>query len=270
MRENYKLLLSVFLISVLFYSSYPQQYNFYNTQEKDFYSTSVKDTFKIFISLPDNYQNPNEQFPVIYILDGDIAFGMVTSIARYLEIGDNIPQTIIVGVSYGTFDKSTSEKRKRDFRPEQTGGAENFLKFLKEELFPFIDSNYRTVPGDRAIYGYSLAGLFSLYTLFTQPESFNRYIVGSPYLIWDDFSIYNYEENSIDKLSKMNIKLFISVGSEESDEKYFNPIDSLVTRIQQGNYKGLELDTKVFEGSAHLTGPAEAITFGLLSVFKKN
>ena len=141
---------------------------------------------------------------------------------------------------------------------------------MKEELIPYIDSNFRTIAGDKTIYGYSIGGLFSLYTLFTQPEIFNRYIVGSPYLVWDNYSIYNYEENSVDKLAAISVKLFISVGSEESEEKYFNPIDSLVTKIQRRNYDGLILDTKVFEGSTHLTGPAEAITFGLLSVFKKD
>lgn len=270
MRGKYQLLITVFLVSALFNCSYPQEYNFFNSREKVFYSASVEDSFRIFISLPDSYQKSAERFPVIYLPDGDIAFGMVTSIARYLEIGNNIPSAIIVGIGYGSVDKSTSVKRKRDFRPVPKGGAENFLKFLKDELIPYIDSAYKTIPDDRTIYGYSLAGLFSLYSLFTQPEIFNRYIVGSPYLIWNNNSVFGYEENSVQKINGLSLKLFISVGSEEPEEKYFNPIDSLVARIQLRNYDGLKIDTKVFEGSDHLTGPAEAITFGLLSVFKKD
>lgn len=241
----------------------------YNTSERFIYSDSVKDTFRILISIPDNYSSTDKKYPVLYVLDGDIAFGMAASIARYLQIGDNTPELIIVGIGYGSADKSAGEKRRRDYRPVESGGAENFLLFIENELIPFIDSNYKTNPGDRIINGYSIGGLFGLYSLFTKPEIFNRYIIGSPGLAWDDYSISNYEENSTDKISDKKLNIFISVGSDESDEKFFNPIDNLVTQIQERNYSGVKLKAKVFDGSTHLMGPPESLTHGLISVFKK-
>ncbi|MGB5287828.1 MAG: alpha/beta hydrolase-fold protein [Ignavibacteriaceae bacterium] len=267
MSPSIKLISLVYLTSAGFFFLSAQNFNLYNTEEKMFPAKSVEDTFHIFISLPDNYADSDEAYPVLYVLDGDVAFGMAASIARYFEIGGNIPELIIVGIGYGSIDRSSGNKSRRDYRPTAEGGAENFLLFLKDELIPYIVSSYRTIPDDRAISGYSSGGLFALYTLFTQPETFSRYIVGSPYLVWDDFSIYGYEENSPDKIGDMELNLFISVGSEESDEKYYNPIDSLVTKIQERNYSGLILETKVFEGSTHLMGPPEALTYGLLSVF---
>ncbi|MBV6420517.1 MAG: Ferri-bacillibactin esterase BesA [Ignavibacteriaceae bacterium] len=241
----------------------------YNTTEQNIYSESVNDTFRILVSLPDNYSLSEQKYPVLYVLDGDIAFGMAASIARYLQIGDNIPELIIVGIGYGSIDKSAGEKRKRDYRPTSANGAENFLSFLEEELIPLIDSNYRTVPGDRTINGYSIGGLFGLYSLFTKPEIFSRYILGSPSLSWDEYSIFKYEENSPDKILDKKINIFISVGSEEPDEKYFNPIDNLVTQMQERKYSGVKLEAKVFDGSSHLAGPPESLTHGLLSVFGK-
>lgn len=241
----------------------------YNTTEQNIYSESVNDTFRILVSLPDNYSLNEQKYPVLYVLDGDIAFGMAASIARYLQIGDNIPELIIVGIGYGSIDKSAGEKRKRDYRPTSANGAENFLSFLEEELIPHIDSNYRTVPDDRTINGYSIGGLFGLYSLFTKPEIFSRYILGSPSLSWDDYSIFKYEENSPGKISDKKINIFISVGSEEPDEKYFNPIDNLVTQMQERKYSGVKLEAKVFDGSSHLAGPPESLTHGLLSVFGK-
>lgn len=241
----------------------------YNTSERFIYSDFVKDTFRILISVPDNYSSTDKKYPVLYVLDGDIAFGMAASIARYLQIGDNIPELIIVGIGYGSADKSAGEKRRRDYRPVESGGAENFLLFIENELIPFIDSNYKTNPGDRIINGYSIGGLFGLYSLFTKPEIFNRYIIGSPGLAWDDYSIFNYEENSTDKISDKKLSIFISVGSDESDEKFFNPIDNLVTQIQERNYPGVKLEAKVFDGSNHLMGPPESLTHGLISVFNK-
>lgn len=245
-----------------------QPFSLYNSTVKSIYSELIADSFNIFVSVPDGYYSGDKRYPVIYVLDGDIAFGMASSIARYLQIGDNIPELIVVGIGYGSIDKTAGEKRKRDYRPTKAGDAEKFLKFLYEELIPSIDINYRTVPGDRTINGYSIGGLLGLYSLFTKPEIFNRYIVGSPSLSWDNNSIFNYEENSKDKISDKQIKIFISVGSEESDEKYFEPIDKLVTQIQERNYSGVKLEAKVFDGSTHLKGPPESLTHGLISVFK--
>jgi uncharacterized protein len=246
-----------------------QQFLLYNATEKYMYSELIADSFFVFVSVPDGYYSGDKRYPVLYVLDGDIAFGMAASIARYLQIGENIPELIVVGIGYGSLDKSAGEKRRRDYRPTPTGGAQNFLIFLEDELIPFIDNNYKTDPGERAINGYSIGGLFGLYTLFTKPEIFNRYIIGSPSLTWDNNSIYNYEENSSEKIGEKKIGVFISVGSEESDEKYFNPIDKLVTQIQERNYSGLKLEAKVFDASTHLMGPPESLTHGLISVFGK-
>jgi predicted alpha/beta superfamily hydrolase len=245
------------------------KYSLYNTTAEFITSEIVADSFFILVSVPDGYYLTQENYPVLYVLDGDIAFGMATSISRYLQIGENIPELIVVGIGYGSLTKSAAKKRRRDYRPTQIGGAENFLKFLNEELIPSIDAKYRTIPGERTINGFSLGGLFGLYTFFTKPETFNNYIIGSPNLSWDDYSIYSYEENSPEKIGDMQLNIFISVGSEESEERYFNPVDSLVTNIQQHNYSGVNLETHVFNGSTHLMGPPESLTHGLISVFIK-
>ena len=271
-------LLSIVLIIMLSEMIHPQnissesgttKYSLYNTTAEFITSEIVADSFFILVSVPNGYYSNEKRFPVLYVLDGDIAFGMATSISRYLQIGDNIPELIVVGIGYGSLTKSAAKKRRRDYRPNETEGAENFLEFLNEELIPSIDTKYRTIPGDRTINGYSLGGLFGLYTFFTKPESFNNYIIGSPNLSWDNYSIYRYEENSTEKIGDKKINIFISVGSEESEERYFDPVDSLVTNIQQQNYPGVELEAKVFNGSTHLMGPPESLTHGLISVFWK-
>jgi len=242
----------------------------FNTTAKFVKSEAAADSFYILVSVPDGYYSSEKNYPVLYVLDGDIAFGMAASIARYLRIGDNIPELIVVGIGYGAIDKSAGEKRRRDYRPDKSGGAEKFLMFIKDELIPYIDSNFRTIPDNRTITGYSIGGLFALYALFTQPDIFKGYIVGSPSLSWDNYSIFDYEESSVDKLKEKSLNVFISVGSEESEEKFFEPVDQLVIQLQERNYSGLTLSTKVFQGSTHLMGPPESLTHGLLSVFAKD
>ena len=249
--------------------------NLYNTQVKIFHSTIIDDDFYIYISLPDEYEESVKKYPVLYLLDGDISFGMAASIARYLQFGNTIPELIIVGIGYGALKKSKGNDRNRDYTISNkrnspgSGGAPKFRKFLQEELLPYIDDEFRTVPDDRTLNGYSLGGLFALYTLFTEPELFNRYIIGSPHLAWDNFRIFNVQEDAFNSIDEINASLFISVGSEQSQETYFEPIDTIVTIIQEKGYQSLKLYTKVFDGGTHLICPPEALTYGLVSVFSE-
>jgi predicted alpha/beta superfamily hydrolase len=248
----------------------------FNTQVKIIQSASVEDDFFLYISVPENYESSDKTYPVLYILDGDMAYGMAASIARYLQFGGNIPELIIVGIGYGTLRKDDGNMRQRDYSPTEksskpgiTGGAQNFLNFLTDELFPYIDSNYRTDKSDKTVFGYSIAGLFGLHVLFNKPETFNRYIIGSPYLLWDNAVIFSEEEEASIRLPKLNAKVFISVGSDESTEKYYNPVDELVTILEEREYEGLTLETKVFDGGTHIICPPEALTYGLISVFSE-
>ena len=151
----------------------------------------------------------------------------------------------------------------------ETGGAPKFRNFLKEELFPYIDTTYRTEPNNRTINGYSLGGLFATYTLFTEPKLFNNYIIGSPHFSWDDYRIFTVQEEAFEKMDDIVAKVFISVGSEEDEEKYFNPIDEMVTLIDEKGYESLQIEAKVFDGGTHLICPPEALAYGLVSVLSK-
>jgi predicted alpha/beta superfamily hydrolase len=133
------------LISVQFI--HPQQkltinkvenFSLYNTKAEYLISEFAADSFFILVSVPDDYNSSTMKYPVLYVLDGDIAFGMAASISRYLQIGNNIPETIVVGIGYGSLNKSVVKKRNRDYRPDQTGGADNFMEFINKELIHYI------------------------------------------------------------------------------------------------------------------------------------
>jgi hypothetical protein len=93
--------------------------------------------------------------------------------------------------------------------------------------------------------------------------------VGSPHLAWDNFRIFSVQEDAFNSIGDINASLFISVGSEQSPETYFDPIDKMVTLFEEKGYESLKLYTKVFDGGTHLVCPPEALTYGLVSVFSK-
>jgi len=249
--------------------------NLYNTQVKIYQSEIIEDDFYLYISLPNDYDKSDKKYPVMYLLDGDVAFGMAASIARYLQFGNTIPELIVVGIGYGALKKNEGNMRSRDYTVSSkrgrsgTGGAPKFREFLKEELIPYIENAYRTKPSNRTINGYSLGGLFAIYTLFTEPGLFNNYIIGSPHLSWDEYRIFTIQEEAFERMDDVEAKVFISVGSEEDEEKYFNPIDEMVTLIDEKGYESLKMETKVFDGGTHLICPPEALAYGLVSVFEK-
>jgi len=247
--------------------------NLYNTIVKKFHSSIVEDDFYIYISIPDEYDNSSESYPVLYLLEGDVAFGMGAGIARYLQLGNDIPKLIIVGIGYGELKASDGNMRRRDYTissvpySSNTGGAPKFRTFLKEELIPYIDGNFRTEKNNRTLYGYSLSGLFAVYSLFTEPDLFNRYIIGSPHLSWDSYRIFDVQAEAFEKFTDINARIFISVGSKEDEDKYFTPIDELVTLLEEKAFDNLVMETKVFDGGTHLLCPPEVLSYGLVSVY---
>jgi tetratricopeptide (TPR) repeat protein len=101
-------------------------------------------------------------------------------------------------------------------RGEETAGADLGIKFLKEELIPFVEKNFRTNKF-RILYGHSIHGLFTMYTLFNYPDLFTAYIAGSPWFQFND----QYWLKNIEKMAKVRKAddkfLFMTVGKDEAE-----------------------------------------------------
>jgi tetratricopeptide (TPR) repeat protein len=112
--------------------------------------------------------------------------------------------------------------RNRDLLPTKmahvrnSGGGDNFLKFIETELIPFVDNNYRTHPY-RVLVGHSFGGLFAVYTLLTKPKLFDAYIAISPSLHWDDLLVLKKAMKLFK--SKLSFKkfLYMTMGNETRD-----------------------------------------------------
>ncbi len=248
-----------------------------NTEQFSIASEYVNgETYVIQVGLPMGYSSSDKSYPVFYITDGDISFGMTKGIADLLMMGREIQEIIIVGISYGQGLKYRQEKRWRDFLPgsdnliaegENTSGADNFIRFIQYELFPAINNNYRTNPDSSAIGGHSLGGLLNSYILFKQPELFNKYFIGSPVVYWDNNTIIKLETEYFNRYKELNRTVYAYYGSLENKD-YTNPIEDFIQNIQTHHYKGLRLVSNIFEGETHMSVPSVAITHGLKTIFK--
>ncbi|QCX53620.1 alpha/beta hydrolase [Elizabethkingia sp. JS20170427COW] len=197
----------------------------------------------VWVHLPKSYYNNKikpAKYPVIYLLDANINYGYFTGVIDFFTRGPyaEMPEVIVVAIE--------NTDRPRDFTPsksfvinpnnpsvklfETSGGANQFLKFINEELKPFIASHYR-VSGFNVLVGHSFGGLFTLYTFLSQPQSFNAYIANDPSLWWDKHLLVNVLKENLNKNKSLgkNISLFISeANNAEEENKWDNAMTSAI------------------------------------------
>jgi len=259
-----------------------------NTEVQTVSSSTIDQEFKIFIALPLTYNNLDKIYPILYVLDANAFFGTVIETVGVLSLFKDIPEMVIVGIGYpvNSFIETISfrtrdytptvrdewyEASMKPFLPEApeyagSGGAADFLQFIRSELMPFINSNYRINAGDQTIVGHSFGGLFALYTLFHHPDTFSRYIIGSPAIWWDEGVTFQYERDFAANNTDLSAKIFMSAGSDEAEHMIPN-MQKLALALQDRNYENLDIKTHIFEGETHLSVAPATISRGLRAVF---
>jgi len=210
---------------------------------------------------------------VLYLLDGQWDFPLLSAIYGEQYFDGFIPGVITVGITWGGQNPDYDKLRARDFTPSSPdgsarwGNAAKFLAFIKGELIPLIDSKYRTIKSERTLMGSSLGGLFTLYTMFNDTESFNRYVLTSPAFQWDNDILFSYEKEYAEKRSAIPVRLFMGIGGLEPGVPAFE--NELVNHLKSAKYKGLQLETLVMDNTGHSGTKAEGYTRGLQSVFSR-
>ncbi|MBE2183146.1 MAG: alpha/beta hydrolase [Anaerolineae bacterium] len=216
--------------------------------------------YQILVGLPENYSSsdPNRRYSVVYVLDANYYFGAVTDFIRVENLVQELPNLIVVGIGY---PQNPLGERITDMleNPDQ------FLAFIGNELIPFIDSHYQTdaSPAERTLIGHSLGGQFVLYSLFSNPELFSRYVAASPGSPgWD--TIIPLEADFSNDHSELPVSLFMSSGEEEQIRSL---IEDMFATIQSRDYDELEATYFIIENATHGSSAIPAITYGLRYVY---
>jgi predicted alpha/beta superfamily hydrolase len=237
----------------------PEQYprtTVFGTEERTLFCPTRKREYHLSVALPASYTTSTQAYPVIYVLDADLFFGMAAGLTPLSQWFKRAPEAIIVGIGYSmeSYDQWV-ELRERDFKiPEvrdapPDSAANLFLDALTQEMIPFIEANYRTIPSDRCLFGYSSSGFFVLYALFHQPDAFQRYLCGSGDLYIAVPYVVQHAERLAARDGANPIQLYLSAGELEEDQFPF--FHQLVAFFEQGNYPGLTLATEIYADEGH-------------------
>lgn len=229
--------------------------------------------YELQILLPGGYSNSTKQYPVVYLMDSQWDFPLVKSIYGQYYYDGFIPELIIVGVTWGGKKPNPDSLRARDYTPTrearllQSGGADRFLSFMKTELFPFIEQNYRASKDERILMGCSLGGLFTIYAMLTHSEMFSGYAAASPAIGWDNQVLYQYEKTFSEKKIDKPIRLYMTIGDVERGRSSFEKMASFLI---DKKYNNVHIRSKVLENTGHSGTKSETYTRGLQYIFEKN
>lgn len=183
----------------------------------EFQSEILNENRILNVYLPNGYSKDSlKTYSVIYLLDGSIDedFIHISGLVQFCSFSwiNIIPESIVVGVSNidrkRDFTFPTKNKKDKEDFPT-TGESEKFINFIKKELQPLIEKNYKT-DSSRTLIGQSLSGLLATEILFKNPELFDNYIITSPSLWWDNESLL--KQTPTPYQSKKSI--YIAVGKE--------------------------------------------------------
>lgn len=229
------------------------------TESRKLFSHQVGIEYQLAVWLPASYASSGQRYPVIYVLDGDVIFGMATALLPPLSWFGQVPEMIIVGIGYNRSMDEFFRLRELDFKiPEVQADppdshADRFLAALKDELIPFVETNYRINPHERTLYGYSSSGFFTLYTLVNEPDLFRRYLAGSPDIDLSCPYLQAHDQKLASHESKYPIDLFLTVGDLENGASQSSLVkfNELAAAIRARSYPGLRLETQIYAGENH-------------------
>ena len=221
-------------------------------ESRRIHSTLLNEDREYQIYLPDSYKWAKDRhYPVLYVLDGRTHFVHTVGSVGFLASQGEIPEMIVVAVA--------STVRVRDFTQTDWpsawvggGGADNFKRFLSNELIPEIDRSYRT-DRFRILSGHSAGGQFALYCLTTEPSLFHAYFALSPSLDWDE----NLPQRSLEKSfeSTRSLPAFLYVARSDDSGRALADYERLVETLKTKSPQGFRWHSQAFPDETHISIP---------------
>jgi predicted alpha/beta superfamily hydrolase len=267
-----------FIVFFIFFTSQataqvPRLYNHISNDVHVIHSRVLHQDRQIYIHVPKlDSAHINKALPVLYLLDGENHFHILSAYIAYLTYWQVIPPIIVVGI--------INVDRVKDLTPthslinfegkvnanyETSGGNEQFLNFIEQELMPYMEAHYKTSPF-KILAGHSFGGLTAIHCMLMHPDRFDAYIAISPSLWFGNKYVLRLAEQKLPDLSIKGKKLFYSVGNE--DGTFRNDVLELDKLFKHNSSKTLEHEYKYYPDEDHMTEPIPAYYDAIRFVYK--
>ncbi|KAF5073998.1 putative esterase [anaerobic digester metagenome] len=223
--------------------------------DEDFFIPQLNRSRRIWIYLPPDYDTSGKDYPVLYMHDGQNLFDSNTSFSGEWQVdetlnamaGDGIEVPVVVGIDNGGI------YRIAEYTPwanQQYGGGDGdaYIRFIVETLKPYIDQNYRTLPGKdhTGIMGSSLGGLISHYGALRYQQTFSKAGIFSP-SYWFSDSVWSFTQHSP---KQANMKFYQLCGTLEGENTVAHML-RMSDSLETAGFSQEEIFNKVVEGGQH-------------------
>lgn len=210
---------------------------------------------------PPSYEtNPEKSYPTLLVLDGEYLLDPFEGILKYGAYWDDLPEMIIIAVNqnYGETRFADSEFDDAGF---PSGNGANFFEFIGQELYPYVDKKYRTIPF-RMIAGHDTTAGFLNFYLYKDNPIFNAYISLAPEMAPE------MEKRIAERLTKITKPIFYYQATGEGDLKEINEkaaeLDANIKAIPNATFK---YQNDAFKGASHYSLVAKAVPNAIYFIF---
>lgn len=228
---------------------------------------------QLIVHPPESYErDSSRRYPVIYVLDGSSQDGHTARSAALLARLGLMPELIVVGLP-----NVSGEGRQRDYTPpfmrqdiDESGSAmgrgDRFLHFIKAEVVPAIDRQYRTTDL-RMLAGHSRGALLVTYSLMQEPDLFQARFAHSPALWREDAVMVTALDGHLASHPAAGA-FYMSMGGEEV-ERMVTAFDRLRDVLASRAPATLRWQADRIPGANHQKNGEWATPVGLRWMFEK-
>ncbi len=224
------------------------------------HSAILNEDRELWVYVPASFtKESRNRYPVIYLLDGPSFFHATTGMVQYLSSIGKIPEMMVVGIS--------NTNRVRDLTPTHSiqwsdgeedsavlgssGGGEQFIAFIEQELIPYVNSVNATSPY-RILVGHSLGGLTVLNAFINHASLFTSYVALDPSILWDKQHLIKSATTAQWRKDYNKKTLYYATANKRNQV-----IDTLsfIQLLQRNSQLGLQWKSKFYQDDNHVSVP---------------
>ena len=234
--------------------------------------------YRIYVRAPLRAPAEGEKSSSFYFLDALANMTPAAAMSYNYEIFNYIPSAYYIGIGYQNEGDGpwTQENRTRDYTPtaftpapghflennpkdwKNSGGAPAFFDVVEKEIIPFIEGRFDVDPSDRVLIGKSTSGLGATYAALERPELFNRYVIISPAIWWDDW-LNAREDRWVMKSARKTdtakytkeTRVYFAVGEAEERLDLVTDLYVLANALRKRRIPNLKINLEVLKGEQH-------------------
>jgi uncharacterized protein len=259
-----------------------------HASQYDLKSNQNGQTYRVSIAAPFTI-DPKGAYPVFYVLDGNFFFGSAAYIeAKLTHDGDVVP-AVVVSIGYPTDDWNEVRRRRwDDLSPwpldpailalaapgiKKTGGGDAFLRFIEQDVKPFVAAHFKVDSSKQTLFGYSLGALLGLDEMFQNPTAFSTYILSSPVISWNNRKVLADESafSMRAKTGALHLRILVTSAGDEQDPKsqvdavtrMIDNASELAVRLAGVNPRNIVVERTIFPGETHNSGGTVSLSRGI-------